>query len=85
MIEKPLGFYPVTLNPVLALARLSEGQQPGKVYRIDYPSLRLGMEHPSKFQAYNQSQNRKADRDYDSTVCSLPSRQGNQIIGHSKV
>ena len=49
MIEKPLGFYPVTLNPVLALARLSEGQQPGKVYRIDYPSLRLGMEQPSKF------------------------------------
>jgi len=49
MIEKPLGFYPVTLNPVLALVRLSEGQQPGKVYRIDYPSLRLGMEQPSKF------------------------------------
>jgi hypothetical protein len=42
------------------------------------------MEQPSKFQAYNQSQNRKADRDYDSTVCSLPSRQGNQIIGHAK-
>ena len=50
MIEKPLGFYPVTLNPVLALVRLSEGQQPGKVYRIDYPSLRLGMEQPSKFE-----------------------------------
>ena len=49
MIEKPLGFYPVTLNPVPALVRLSEGQQPGKVYRIDYPSLRLGMEQPSKF------------------------------------
>lgn len=49
MIEKPLGFYPVTLNPVLALVQLSEGQQPGKVYRIDYPSLRLGMEQPSKF------------------------------------
>jgi ABC-type uncharacterized transport system substrate-binding protein len=49
MIEKPLGFYPVTLNPVLALARLSEGQQPGKVYRIDYPSFRLGVEQPSKF------------------------------------
>jgi hypothetical protein len=49
MIEKLLGFYPVTLNPVLALARLSEGQQPGKVYRIDCPSLRLGMEQPSKF------------------------------------
>jgi hypothetical protein len=49
MIEKPLGFYPVTLNPVLASIRLSEGQQPGKAYRIDYPSLRLGMEQPSKF------------------------------------
>jgi hypothetical protein len=59
MIEKPLGFYPVTLNPVLALVQLSEGQQPGKVYRIDYPSLRLGVEQPSKFQAYNQSQTAK--------------------------
>ena len=49
MIEKPLGFYPVTLNPVLALVRLSAGQQPGKAYRIDYPSLRLGMEQPGKF------------------------------------
>ena len=48
MIEKPLGFCPVTLNLVLALVRLSEGQQPGKVYRIGYPSLRLGMEQPSK-------------------------------------
>jgi hypothetical protein len=50
MIEKPLGFYPVTLNLVLALVRLSDAQQPGKVYRIGYPSLRLGMEQPSKFE-----------------------------------
>jgi hypothetical protein len=49
-MEKTLGFYPVTLNLVLALVRLSDAQQPGKVYRIGYPSLRLGMEQPSKFE-----------------------------------
>ena len=49
-MEKTLGFYPVTLNLVLALVRLSDAQQPVKVYRIGYPSLRLGMEQPSKFE-----------------------------------
>jgi hypothetical protein len=49
-MEKTLGFYPVTLNLVLALVRLSDAPQPGKVYRIRYPSLRLGMEQPSKFE-----------------------------------
>lgn len=49
-MEKTLGFYPVTLNLVLALVRLSDAQQPGKVDRIGYPSLCLGMEQASKFE-----------------------------------
>ena len=80
MIEKPLGFCPVTLNLVPALVRLSEGRQPEKGYRTGYPSLRLGMEQPSKFKLINQSQN-----GVDSAVYSSPSKQGNQKIGHSKV
>ena len=84
MIEKPLGFCPVTLNPVRALVRLSEGKQPGKVYRIDYLSLRLGMEQLSKFKLIIDRKTAKQNG-VDSAVCSLPSRQGNQMIGHSKV
>jgi ABC-type uncharacterized transport system substrate-binding protein len=49
MIEKPLGFYPVTLNPVLALVQLSEGQQPGKVYRIDIHHSASGWSSPASF------------------------------------
>jgi hypothetical protein len=85
MIEKPLGFCPVTLNLVLALVRLSEGQQPGEglSHRLSIAPPRDGAAR--QVQAHNQSQNRKAHQGYDSAVCSLPSRQGNQMTGHSKV
>jgi hypothetical protein len=84
-MEKTLGFYPVALNLVLALVRLSDAQQPGKVYRkrLSIASPRDGA--AQQVRAYNQSQNREADRGYDSAVSSLPGRQGNQMIGQSKV
>ena len=46
MIEKALALCLVTL--VLVAVRLADAQQPGKVHRIGYPSLRLGMEQSSK-------------------------------------
>jgi hypothetical protein len=46
MIKKALALCLITL--VLVAVRLADAQQPGKVHRIGYPSLRHGMEQSSK-------------------------------------